>query len=405
MKELLARRPEPAPAGLASVLAHPFLALGFRPFFLLAGILATLWIPLWLLMLWGLIPAPEPLGGLGWHRHEMVFGYTLGVVAGFLLTAAGNWTGQPMPRGGHLLALVLLWLLARVGLLIAHGPWAVGFAFLDVLFPLAVAAALFPRLWRTANYRNLGFVPLLALVALANALVHLYAFGVTAWDEAAITRFALNLIVLVMVVMGGRVIPFFTANALGDSRVRRIAMADRASVALVAAMAVADLLPLQGEAQGLLAMAAAGANAWRMTGWRSWDTRRQPILWVLHLAYLWIVAGLALKGLSGWTVAVPATLAIHSLTVGGIGGLTLGMMSRVSLGHTGRPIVAPGPIVLAYVLVNLAAFVRVLLPLFAPGITLTALWLAGLCWTAAFALFVWVYAPILARPRADRRTV
>ena len=382
---------------------HSLFAVGFRPFFLLAGLLATLWVPLWLLILSGVIPQPEYLGGLAWHRHEMLFGYTLAVVTGFLLTAAGNWTARPMPSGRSLLFLVLLWLLARVGLLAARDSWAVAVALLDTLFPLAVAAALVPALWSTRSYRNLGFVPLLAAIAGANATVHLEALGVTAGGAAEATRFALNLIVLIIVVMGGRVIPFFTGNAIPQAGVRRIVAVDRAAVGLVALMVLADLLPLASEVQGTIALAAAAANGWRMAGWRSIATRRHPIVWVLHLAYLWIVAGLALKGIASWTASLPASLAVHALTVGGIGGLTLGMMSRVALGHTGRPIVAPRRMVAAYHLVNCAALVRVVLPLLAPAAYMLILEVAGALWTAAFALFTWVYFPILTRPRPNER--
>jgi uncharacterized protein involved in response to NO len=400
-------RPKPlsdaAPGRSGTGILHTFLALGFRPFFLLAGVMALLWVPLWLCILSGAIPPPPLLGAVGWHRHEMIFGYTLAVVAGFLLTAAGNWTGRPMPSGWSLLLLALLWLAARAGLLAAQGSWAVAVSILDTLFPLAVAAALVPALWSARNYRNLGFVPLLAAIAGANAIVHLEAHGAIASGGTEATRFALNLIVLIIVVMGGRVIPFFTGNALPQAGVRGIAGADRAAVGLVAAMLLGDLLPLGAGFQGTVALAAAAANAWRMAGWRSFATRHHPILWILHSAYLWIVAGLALKGIANWTSSVPATLAIHALTVGGIGGLTLGMMSRVALGHTGRPIVAPRPIVAAYHLINCAAIVRVILPLVAPDAIFPILEAAGILWTGAFALFTWVYVPILSGPHATGR--
>jgi uncharacterized protein involved in response to NO len=391
------------------MLSSPILSLAFRPFFLIAGVFAALWLPLWLLVWRGIIPLPSSLGPIGWHRHEMLFGYTMAVVAGFLLTAVWNWTGRPPSRaahGGGLLALVALWAVPRLGLPIsALAPrWAEWLlALLDVAFPLVLAATLLGALWPLRAWRNLGFAPMMALLATANGVAHLDALGVLGGAGALATTFALDAIVLLMVVMGGRVIPFFTGNALPEAGVRRVPAADRAAIALVAATLAADLLPVAPEVPGVLALLAAAANIWRMVSWSSLATRISPILWVLHLAYGWIAVGLALKGLAVFVPAVLPVLATHALTVGGIGGLTLGMMSRVSLGHSGRPILAAPPTVAAYALVNLAALVRVGMPLVAPGQYFASLVTSGALWSAAFALFVWVYWPILTRPRAARR--
>jgi len=390
--------------------ASAFLSLPFRPFFLLAGLFATLWLPLWLLVWRGTLPLAANLGPVGWHRHEMLFGYTLAVIAGFLLTAVWNWTGQPpnrAARDGGLFALALLWAVPRLGLPVSAllPLWAQwGLAGIDVAFPLAVAAALYSALRGSGLRRNLGFVPLLGLLAAANAAVHLEALGVLAPDAAAGgTRAALDTIVLIMVVMGGRVIPFFTGNALPEAGVRRVPAAERASVVLVAAMLLADLAPIPPAVPAVCALLGSAASAWRMAGWRGLATRSRPILWVLHLAYGWIVVGLALKGLSAFIPALPSPLATHALTVGAIGGLTLGMMSRVALGHTGRPLHVAPPIALAYALVHLAAVVRVAAPLAVPNLYFAGLVVSGSLWSAAFALFTAIYWPILTRPRAQGR--
>jgi len=264
-----------------------------------------------------------------------------------------------------------------------------------------VALALLPGLWRRRNYRNLGFVPLVLLFALANLSVHLSWMGRSPLSADMALDFTLNLVLLIMVVMGGRVIPSFTRNALPQAGVRQSPLLDKTAIATVAALTVVEALPVDSAGVGVAALLAALANGARLARWGGWVTRGTPLLWVLHLAYGWVVLGLALKGAAAFLPDVPASAGAHAITVGGIGLLTLGMMSRVALGHTGRPLRVSSLIVVAYGLLNLAALVRVAVPWLSAGAQTGALHTSGLLWSLAFLLFTVVYAPILTRPRAD----
>lgn len=379
----------------------PVLALGFRPFYLLAGLLATAWVPYWVGVLLRQWPAPTYFGPIAWHAHEMIFGFTMAVMVGFLMTAVRNWTGQPTPTGLGLGALALLWIAGRGVILAAHAlpGWLV--AATDVAFLPAVAVLLLVPICRVRNRRNLAFPLILLALAGANLVMHLHAQGVLASGTGMALRFALDAIMLVMVIMAGRVVPAFTANALPGVGVRRAGWIDRIAVALVVATLVADLLPLRIDVVGWITLAAALANAARMVGWRSVATWRSPILWILHAGYAWIVITLVLKGLAAVAGWVPGSLAVHALTVGAIGSLTLAMMTRSALGHTGRPLVAGPGTVAAYVLVNAAALVRVFGPIGWPGLYMPELMVSGLLWSLAFAAFVVTFWPVLTRPRID----
>ncbi len=374
--------------------------LGFRPLFLLAGAFATLVIPLWLAIFTGLGSAPSYLGSVGWHAHEMLFGYTMAVVAGFLLTAVRNWTGLPTPSGPLLAGLALLWLSARLMLVSTLVPaWLA--AVIDVSFLPAIAGVLLPPLWRSRNRRNLAFPFILLALAGANLVIHLQALGMLASGSDRALQFTLNAVTLILVVIGGRVIPVFTANVLPEAQVRRLAWADSLAIGSVILVLVIDLFPFLYALTGPIALLAAAVNMIRMMRWRSLATRRVPMLWILHLGYAWIVVALALKGLAGLVAVVTPSAAVHALTVGAIGSLTLGMMSRVALGHTGRAIVASTPIIAAFILLNASAIIRVVIPIAVPEFYLPGLIVAGLLWSSAFALFVIHYTPILMQPRID----
>ncbi len=258
-------------------------------------------------------------------------------------------------------------------------------------------------LWRTRNRRNLAFAAVLLVLAALNLAVHLAVAGTVAWPPGRALWVAVDLIVLMMVVIGGRVIPSFTRNALPQARVRDVVWADNLAIRLTALTALVDLVLGPGAATGVAALAAGVANGVRLWHWGGGATLRSPILWILHLGYLWIAAGLVLRGAAGLTDAVPADAALHALTVGAIGTMTLGMMTRVALGHTGRPLRVAPAVTLAYLAVTAAALLRVAAP-FAPGPAYAPLVVAsGLSWSAAFLLFTVVYLPILIRPRADGR--
>lgn len=373
------------------------LALGFRPFYLCAGIFAMLAIALWVARYSGLLGQGEYLANPFWHAHEMIFGYSLAVIIGFLFTAVRNWTGQPTPTGYALAAIVASWLSARV--LLAAG-YPVLSVLTDVAFVCSAAWGIGRPLHAAGNHRNQFFVLVLLAIGLANLIFLAAIEGIIDLAPRKMLTIALDLILFVMVVMGGRVIPMFTANALPESRPQRPAWLERAAPASVLVLLAADLLGLPAPAGGLLAALATMVHGMRLALWHPWHTWRHPILWILHASYAWIVLHLALRTLAALDPAL-SSLATHALAVGGIGGLTLGMMTRTARGHTGRMLTTNAAEVAAYACVQLAAAVRVLLPLIAPAYTLVAVQLSGVLWVAAFALFVAVYAPILWRPRID----
>jgi len=370
--------------------AHPvaptrfaLLALGFRPFYLLAGAYAALAVPLWGLQYAGWLPGAN----IAWHAHEMIFGYAFAVIAGFLLTAVRVWTGRPTPAGAALAGIVALWLLAR-----ALAWWSLpAAAWAGALFALAVAWGIGRPLVAAGNRRNLFFIALvLALGAAGIAL--------QAWPQLGIAL-GLDVVLFVMAVVAGRVVPMFTNHGVpgaGARRIDRLENAALGSILLLIALDAFELAALAAPA----ALLAAALHAARLALWNPQRTLRKPMVWILHFSYGWIVAHLLLRGLAGYAL-VPVALATHALTVGAIGGLTLGMMTRTARGHTARPLVAGRAEVAAYGLVQLAALARVLVPLALPAAYVGATLISALFWFAAFAMFTVAYFPILSRPRLD----
>jgi uncharacterized protein involved in response to NO len=378
---------------------HALWALGFRPFFLLAAAMSSILLLLWLLELQGLLGLRSAYGAVRWHAHEMLFGYTVAVIAGFLLTAVRNWTRLPTASGLRLGVLVGLWLAGRVVMLGAGRLPTIVVAVVDVAFLPVLAASLAPSLWRAQAWRNLFLIGLISVLALANLGVHLEALGVLVGGAQIGLRLGVAVVVMMMVILGGRVVPAFTRNALLQLGVREWVWANRIAIALTALYLAAVAFALDPVITGVVTLLAGVANGVRMIPWRSLGTRGVPILWVLHLGYGWIWIGLALSGAALLTPWVPASAGAHALGVGAIGTLTLGMMSRVALGHTGRVLIITSPIVLAYALVTLAAVARVAATwVTAPFVLLVV---AGLAWAIAFAVFAAVYWPVLVRPRVD----
>src|SRR5487761_1921098 len=370
--------------------------LGLRPFFLVASAFASLSIALWAAQYAGWLRQPY-LEGPMWHAHEMIFGFALAVIAGFLLTAVRNWTGRPTPSGGTLIALVGLWIAGRV-LLVT--PYAVAAAAVDTLFPVAVAVGIGVPLLRSGNRRNYPFIGLLLAMAALDLTEHLSRLGVIALPERYAVQGALDIVLVIMTVMGGRVIPMFTSNGVRDSAPRRNAIIERLAPASAVALLVADLL--QAPPSALIAVLALGAlvqglRAWL---WRPWQTLRVPLVWVLHAGYLWIPVYLALRALAE-AGALPMPIATHALTAGAIGMLTIGMMTRTARGHSGRPLAADRHEVAAYSLVGAAAFTRVVVPLVAMSLYREAVIASACMWSAAYAIYAIHYWPILTRPRID----
>ncbi len=377
-------------------------AYGFRIFFLFGGISAAVLVPIWVVMLQGAIGMPSYLGGIGWHGHELIFGYSAAVIAGFLLTAVSNWTGTPNVKGAPLALLFAFWLAGRIAILFADALPGPLVALVDMLFLPGVALALLPALLKAGKFANTAFTILFGLMAAANLVIHAEALGyIDGYADGALYA-ALDIVIVIMVMVGGRITPAFTRNALGTQPVLR-PTADKAAVMLVLAIAAADLVSAPGIVIGTLCLAAALANGIRLSGWGGMATLKTPLLWILHLAYLWLVVGFALRGVAALTEFLPMATALHGLTLGAVGSLTLGMMTRVALGHTGRPLQIRPVIPWTYAAISLAALIRIVVPSIAPELNLEANYLAGLLWTAAFSIFVVVYAPVLLSPRPDGR--
>lgn len=369
--------------------------------FLVAGAFAGVHIPLWLVVFSGPLAGTVPGSPFAWHAHEMLYGYAAAVISGFLLTAVRNWTAQPTPSGPPLALLVLLWLGARLALLPASPVPAWLAAVIDIAFLPAVAVAIARPLWRTRNARNAIFPIVLLAFGAANVLYHLDRMGIVTGQALHADQIALDLVVLVMIVLGGRVIPLFTRNAIAQANVRMYPLLDRAAIVMAVLLPVTTVL-LPGTAwSGAVSLLTGLAVLARMHGWASFATRRVPLVWVLHAGYLWIGVGLTLRALAPWIDALPPSAATHALTAGAIATLTLGMMSRVALGHTGRPLAVGRAMTSAFLLVTLAALLRVLGPFLDPSHYPVLLGLTALAWTAAFGIFTVVYFPVLTQPRVD----
>ena len=391
------------PAGIPSLL----FSYGFRPFFLMAAIFSPLAILVWLGVYSGVIAPISDYPPNFWHAHEMLFGYAGAVMTGFFLTAVPNWTGAPPLRGRPLAILAGLWLAGRIAIwLVPVVPPALAAA-ADLSFFVVLALMLVPSLVRGSR-KNLIFLAVLALLAAANLLFHLEALGVSETASRGL-NLGVDLFALLITIIGGRVTPAFTANALrakAETRhvpppeIKSRLWLNEAAILSVAVFAIFDLAATGRAWVGWIAIVAAAVNAARMAGWRTRDTFGQPLLWALHLGYGWLVLGLAAKGIAAITGILPATVALHGIAIGAIGTMTLAMMSRATLGHTGRTLSAGRGLAAAYALVSVAALTRLLMPLLLPGQYLASVAIAGTLWIAAFTIFAAQFVPILVKPRA-----
>lgn len=370
--------------------------LGFRPLYLLASIFSVVSVVLWAAQFSGLIPAlylSDPL----WHGHEMLFGYTTAIIAGFLLTAVRTWTGQPTPSGAPLIGLAALWVAGRVLVLT---PFALTSAVVNAAFPIAVGVAIAIPLWRSRNQRNYFFAGLLVLMGILIFSMHMAMQGRLALSPQLGLQLELDLVLFIMAVMGGRVIPMFTNNGIPGTNAVRQALVERIALGSIILLFVLDLLQLPPAFAAVIALTACLAHAWRLYLWKPWRTRATPLVWILHAAYAWIIVYLLLRGLTALGL-LSGSYAVHALTVGAIGGLTLGMMTRTARGHTGRLLVADGFERAMFLLIQLAAFVRVFGGIASPGFYIASIQVSGVIWAIAFGLYAVRYWPALTRPRLD----
>lgn len=380
--------------------AHPFLRGGFRAFFFGGALWAVIALVLWLCVLAGAVSLPTDFDPLAWHRHEMLFGFVGAVIAGFLLTAIPNWTGRLPIAGRPLLALFLLWVAARLAVLFSAHVGPVPAALADVGFYL-VLAALAAREVLEAKNRNLPIVGMVLLFGLADAADHASAAGLIEGDAG--WQAAIALVVLMISLIGGRIIPSFTRNWMTKQgmKERLPTQSGRFDVFVIAATAIALLAWISapaGMVAGALLIGAALLQIVRLARWGGVRTASDPLVLILHVGYLWIPVGLLLLGLGTAGMDIPRSAAIHALTAGAMATMILAVMTRASLGHTGRELRANVPTVLLYLLVTTGAIVRVAASL-GIGTYRVGMDVAGTLWAGALILFLIAYGPILWRPR------
>ena len=379
---------EPATRAGAWYTGHPIWRLGFRPFYLGAALFAALSIPLWMAQYFGWIRgdlASLLHVGFAWHMHEMVFGMAAAVVVGFLYTAAFNWTGLWTPVRGKLAALVMLWLLGRVAMLLAP--------------PLA-AWPLWRVMRQSGNKRNYFLVVLLGLMAMANGVFHAISLGWLALTPVMPVEAAIMVIVIMETAIGTRIIPMFTRNGAPGTTPMVQPKLDRVSLGLLAASALAWVALAPAWLFSPLALAAAALVLLRLWRWQALRTLSVPLLWILHLSYAWIAVGFVLLALASWQL-VSASAGFHALAVGSMAGLILGMMTRTTLGHTGRRLKAGRAERAMFVLIQLSALSRVLSALGWDNAGGALLLASAACWAVAFGLYAVVYRPYLTHARAD----
>lgn len=385
---------------------HVLLAYAFRPFFLLVGIYGALMIAAWTAFLFAGLPLPLEISPPAWHGHEMLIGLVPAAIVGFLLTAMCNWTGAAPLRGGGLLTLVLLWVAGRVVMWLSGSLplWLV--AAVDLAFFPAVAVYVGQVLLRHGNRRNMILTAILSAFAIANLAMHLEYLGVWSIGQRVGELISLNLLAVIMIIIGGRITPAFTANWLrlqgrDPAVVLRSDRLDRWAMISALLMIPADLVLGAPWLGAIAALIAALINGGRLLRWRGWHAADEPLLWVLHLGLAWVVVALLLKAVTPWTGLAPSVW-MHALGVGAAGTLILGVMTRVSVGHTGRPMRLPRGAVLIYYAISIAALARLAAALGYADYRWSVI-VAALSWVLAFVLFTALYWPILSSSRADGR--
>ena len=383
----------------------PILRLGFRPFFLAAGVFSILAMAIWManyvfsveFFFSGIPPSL-------WHAHEMLFGYAIAVVAGFLLTAIKNWTGEEVLRGKTLAFLFLLWLLARIlpltGLKIAIEIIAV----VDVAFLFLLGIACLRPVLKVRQFKQIGIISKIFLLMLCNVAFYLGLMGVLDDGVQWGLYSALYMIIALIFVMMRRVMPMFIKNGIdGDIELKNRAWVDHSSLVLLVGLWVSDVFTEYDNLTAIFAVLLTLLHTLRLAGWYTNRIWSKSLVWVLVVAYAAFILGFALKALS-ITSGVSPFLSVHAYTAGGIGLLTIGMMSRVSLGHTGRSVFEPPAIVFwSFAVLLLGVIVRVVFPLFNMELYVYWIGISQVLWMIAFAIFVYVYAPMLLTARVDGR--
>ena len=377
---------------------------GFRPFFLGAAVWAVTSLVLWLLVLAGQVDLPSGFDPIAWHTHEMLYGFAVAAMAGFLLTAIPNWTGRFPLQGAPLVVLFLAWCAGRAAMIASDVIGAVPAALIDLSFLSLFLCACAREILAGRNWRNLPALIALLLLLIGNGLTHLEASGAMSADGLG-TRLGIGIFASLITIVGGRLIPSFTRNRLAKRGAPQTPAAagalDGMTLVLVPLALALWVLGVVGWLPGLLLVAAGVASAVRLTRWRGLAVRRDALIAALHIGYAWLSLGLALLGLSQISPAIPAAAALHALGAGAIGAMILAVMVRAILAHTGRAQVAGAATVTLYALLQSAILLRVAAA-FLPDAHLILVQASGAAWICSFATFAFVYGRYLIQRRASR---
>lgn len=373
-------------------------SMGFRPFFLFSAAWAALAVPFWLVSYFGILPAGQITRD--WHVHEMLFGYLSGVIAGFLLTAVPNWTGRLPVTGAPLIGLFSLWAAGRIAMLM---PTVLGAAaaVIDSLFLFALAAVIAREILASRNSRNLPVCLLVSALGVANVLshTHLANLHLSLLGE----RFGIAVVAMLIALIGGRIVPSFTRNWMAKRKLSpepaQASRFDAIALGVTGGALFTWIAAPFWPGAGILLVGAGVINFVRLLRWRGWKTSSEALVLILHAGYGWLAAAFTLLGLAVLAPGqVPTAAGIHALTAGAFGVMTLAVMTRATLGHTGQSLTANRSTQVIYLLVNLGALARVVAPFILDAYN-PVLTIAAFAWSAAFALFVIAYAPLLARSR------
>jgi len=377
--------------------------LGFRPFFLFASLFSIIATIIWTASFTFAWPLPvSNITPIAWHGHEMVFGYSLAIIAGFLLTAVRNWTGVQTIKGGALAALVLVWILARILPLLNSAllfEWA---ALLDLAFILGLILAILYPIAKVKQWRQLLIISILVLILAANIVYYLGVLHIVNQGVSWGLFSGVYLIMALIFILTRRVMPFFIERGVGyQVQLKNWSFIDSSSLLFLAALWIVDVFLKQALLTALISFALVLLHSVRLWGWHTKGIWKKPLLWVLFLGYSMFILGFALKAINFFNL-YPTSIPLHAFTYGGIGLMTLGMISRISLGHTGRNINEP-PKVLTWIFLSLfiGALIRVIMPIIMPSSYLHLIGLAQVLWVIAFVLFLSSYLMIFIKPRAD----
>jgi uncharacterized protein involved in response to NO len=373
--------------------------LGFRPFFLLGSAWGALQIFIWVTFQAGWLPSIPYHDSIVWHVHEMIFGFATAIMAGFVLTASQNWSGKPGVQGSKLILLVALWSSARI-LSIIWEQQPLLFAITDLAFFPLLAYFLKPYLWQESQKHNKIFFPLFLVLVGTNLTIHLNALGITNLETRPALFGCVFIFIIMISLIGGRVLPFFTTNVIPDAKPVKNIWIEKLHLISLAFTGALVMFMEFSIVTAVVALITGIIHSIRFFLWQPWKSFRVPILLILYLGYIWIPIGLVLRACAsmGWIASSPST---HAFTSGAIGIMIYGMITRVSLGHTGRKIHATPIIILGYVFIFASSVIRVFGPLAFPAHNLSFIETSGWLWFGAFTIFTIVYAPILCKPRED----